>query len=156
MCWKWVCTYCSLKSRKTKREKKLKVKWVWPVTIVYPTDPCLFGGTCTNTNGSFVCTCQPEYTGHRCQYSTVCETQTPCSEGLSCVATVTNSLGYVCVEVNDTETIAVTGSGDMTTGALDDIVNNFEEMQSVSSFLSLYICLDCVMKIDLHTCLKKC
>ena len=52
--------------------------------------PCQFGGTCSNTLGSFSCACEAGYQGHRCQYSTVCETQMPCRDNQTCVATIAN------------------------------------------------------------------
>ena len=30
-------------------------------------DPCLHNGNCTNTDGSYTCSCIPQWTGYNCQ-----------------------------------------------------------------------------------------
>ena len=30
-------------------------------------DPCLHNGNCTNTDGSYTCSCVPQWTGYNCQ-----------------------------------------------------------------------------------------
>ncbi len=56
--------------------------------------PCLSGGSCTNTDGSFSCYTLGT-TGHRCQYTTLCDTQ-PCPVHQLCITTVANVQGFVC------------------------------------------------------------
>ena len=105
-------------------------------TVHFPSAPCQFGGTCTNTPGSFTCDCLPGYTGHLCQYTTVCETQTPCQTGLTCVETVTNTDGYVCENVSTSGSLVVTNPS-TPPSTLDDLINTMQETQEVS----LSVCL---------------
>lgn len=91
-------------------------------------DPCQFGGSCTNSEGSFICVCPPGFTGHRCQYTDVCErTPSPCPADQMCVETISNTQGFVCEDVGTTGAVVVTGmvSGP---GHLDDQVNNIQEV----------------------------
>ena len=92
------------------------------------TDPCQFGGTCTNTDGSFLCECPPEFTGHRCQYINVCNgTSNPCPHDQMCVETISNTRGYVCQEISTIGAVVVTGIVSEP-GNLDDHVNNIQEV----------------------------
>ena len=104
--------------------------------------PCLSGGNCTNTAGSFTCACPVGTTGHRCQYTNICDSQ-PCAAGLLCVTTVTNAQDYTCVE-NATDSLTVT-LGHASAGTLDDHVNSLVETQRVSSgeVLSWGVCILC-------------
>ena len=107
-------------------------------THISVADPCQFGGTCTNTNGSFSCQCADGFTGLRCQYSTVCETQSPCPSNLTCVATVTNAQGYVCQEVGVAGSVVVTNPAS-SPGLLDDQVNSLMETQEVRERKVYYV-----------------
>ena len=42
---------------------------VFVVSDIYEclNDPCLHDGNCSNTRGSYICTCVPEWTGNNCQ-----------------------------------------------------------------------------------------
>ncbi len=74
--------------------------------------PCLSssGGSCTNTDGSFSCDCTPGTTGHRCQYTTVCDTQ-PCPVDQLCITTtVANVQGFVCGEQTSDGVVVTLGN----------------------------------------------
>ena len=91
--------------------------------------PCQFGGTCTNTEGSFMCECPSGYKGHRCQYTTVCnDAQDRCPGNQTCVETISNTQGFVCADATSTGAVVVMGitSGP---GHLDDQVNNIQEVE---------------------------
>ena len=60
-------------------------------------DPCLFESNCTNVSGLFECICPPGREGHRCQYEIKCNDSSLCGGGETCVETVANALGYVCI-----------------------------------------------------------
>ena len=52
------------------------------ITISFPSSAvCLNGGTCTNINGGFMCTCPAEYTGQFCEFS-----DCGCPSGSQCIA----------------------------------------------------------------------
>lgn len=94
--------------------------------------PCTSEGTCTNTDGSFICSCPSGTSGHRCQYTNVCDSQ-PCPPGQTCVATVANVQGYVCEEVSGMGVVVTTGGQGTSPGMLDDQVNSLQEIQQVSN-----------------------
>ena len=60
---------------------------------------CLNGGTCTNTNGSFVCTCPPEYTGQLCEFS-----DCGCGPGFEC-ETLEGMI--TCFEITSSSTVTI-------------------------------------------------
>ena len=43
-----------------------KKKYLTDIDECSPTNPCTNGGSCTNTAGSFVCTCLDNWTGQTC------------------------------------------------------------------------------------------
>ncbi len=100
--------------------------------------PCLSGGSCTNTLGSFICHCGNDATGHRCQYSTVCETS-PCAADQLCITTVARDTGYVCTD-QDSDGLLVT-LANASPGMLDDQVNNLLEVQQVHVCILISVCM---------------
>lgn len=42
-------------------------KWITDINECMVASPCLHGGSCFNTMGSFRCTCPPQWTGERCE-----------------------------------------------------------------------------------------
>jgi len=115
------------------------------VSIDVP-DPCQFGGTCTDTDGSFFCACEAGFTGHRCQYSSICETQSPCPSNLTCVPTVINVQGYVCQEVSVTGSVVVTDPA-TSPSLLDEEVNSLLETQEVGGhgWITCLVCINYVI-----------
>ncbi len=71
--------------------------------------PCLSGGSCTNSDGSFSCDCTLGTTGHRCQYTTLCDTQ-PCPVDQLCITTVANVQGFVCEEQTSDGVVVTLGN----------------------------------------------
>ena len=88
------------------------------VHFLFPADPCSFDGVCSNTNGSFSCSCVPPYSGSLCQYNSSCDPN-PCPEGSVCVETVTNAQRYVCSDRSDTNTLSLTVGTGVTNATLD-------------------------------------
>ena len=74
--------------------------------------PCLSGGSCTNTDGSFSCYTLGT-TGHRCQYTTLCDTQ-PCPVHQLCITTVANVQGFVCGEQTSDGVVVTLGNANTT------------------------------------------
>ena len=86
------------------------------------TEPCLFGGSCTNTRGFFSCTCPPDRRGHRCQYQILCDDDTRCDDGETCVETLANVNGFVCDSTQPNETLTIQLNGDVTDDILSEAV----------------------------------
>ena len=79
---------------------------VLDVHFLFLADPCSYDGVCSNTNGSFSCSCVPPYSGPLCQYNSSCDPN-PCLDGFVCVETVTNAQRYVCSDTSDTDTLSL-------------------------------------------------
>ena len=98
------------------------------VFIIYNTcfitEPCLFGGTCTNTRGSFSCTCPSGRRGHRCQYEILCDNASRCADGETCVETLANSNGYVCDSTPANESLIIRLSEGVTEDMLSEVIYN--------------------------------
>jgi len=60
--------------------------------------PCMNGGTCTNLNGGFQCTCRQGFLGLTCAQPDVCNPN-PCGMAGTCLALESNQIGlnFVCV-----------------------------------------------------------
>ena len=97
----------------------------------------MFGGNCTNTNGSFQCACAPGQLGPTCKYKDVCN-ETLCPEGQVCILTVVVAEGYQCVD-NNTQMIEVTGLLGVTSDDLDGTIelNSLEDPVPFASSVSL-------------------
>ena len=83
-------------------------------------DPCLFDSTCENTTGFFRCVCPPGREGHRCQYEIRCNNSSLCTEGETCVETVANPSGYVCISTPVSERLQIQLSDDVTTNQVNE------------------------------------
>ena len=86
-------------------------------------EPCLFGGICTNTGGSFTCTCPPDRRGHRCQYQILCVDDSVC-DNETCVETLANTDGYVCVSTPVNMSLQITVSDGRSLDELSETVYN--------------------------------
>ena len=89
------------------------------IIIIY-VDPCLFESTCTNIPGLFECACPPGREGHRCQYEIKCNDSSLCAEGETCVETVANALGYVCISTPVEERLHIQQSEDVTINQVNE------------------------------------
>ena len=98
----------------------------------FSSDPCGEYGSCTNTPGYFVCTCEGR-TGNRCQYPVTCLNVT-CSDGEVCISSLTQSTGYFCEAVPSPEDSFVVSGVTVHPGFLDDLLVNYrEEIPQVSN-----------------------
>jgi len=105
--------------------------------------PCLFGGNCTNTDGFFACSCPPNRRGHRCQYEILCDNDTLCGDGETCVETLASSNGYVCVsstQANNTLTIMLREG--ISPDALNEEVYNLVSKLKFLEFYCIYLATD--------------
>lgn len=75
--------------------------------MIYHTDPCLFESNCTNIQGLFTCMCPPGREGHRCQYEIKCNDSSLCTGQETCLETVANPSGYVCISTSLNETLRI-------------------------------------------------
>ena len=57
------------------------------------TNPCRNGGTCRNTQGSYSCSCVPEFAGKNCDYRNNFCASAPCQNGAQCITTAN---GFEC------------------------------------------------------------
>ena len=55
---------------------------------------CLNGGTCSNTDGSFTCSCQVGYTGDTCDSDIDECNDIPCHNEVSCM---NNNGSFICI-----------------------------------------------------------
>lgn len=101
-------------------------------------EPCLFGGTCTNTRGSFTCACPADRRGHRCQYQILCIDDSLCDDNETCVETLANSDGYVCDSTPVDMSLRVTLSDGRSTDDLSEAVYN---LVSIFKIMNLRILL---------------
>lgn len=61
-------------------------------------NPCLNGGSCTNTSTSYICYCSSEFSGNNCEISNAiqaCEPN-PCSNGGTCTPSLNSSRPFIC------------------------------------------------------------
>ena len=84
----------------------------------------MFGGNCTNTDGFFTCTCPPNRRGHRCQYEILCDNDTLCADGETCVETLANINGYVCVSTQANSTLSINLREGVSRDIIDEEVYN--------------------------------
>ena len=83
-------------------------------------DPCLFKSTCANIQGFFQCICPPGKKGHRCQYEIRCNNSSLCTDEETCVETVVNPSGYVCISTPVSERLRIRLSDDVTTDQVNE------------------------------------
>ncbi|KAL3836256.1 hypothetical protein ACJMK2_021695 [Sinanodonta woodiana] len=55
-----------------------------PITGACGSSPCMNGAVCQNNGDSFICTCQPGYTGQRCETNINECSSSPCQNGGTC------------------------------------------------------------------------
>ena len=88
--------------------------------VIDVTAPCIVG-TCTNTLGSFQCTCPSGRRGHRCQYDVRCDNDSLCTEG-ECVETLADIDGYICDSTPDDMAATINLMAGVTADQLEEAV----------------------------------
>ena len=89
-------------------------------------DPCFYNGTCTNTDGSYKCSCTSDKTGKKCELEKAACEGNPCNGTDICALSERSSRGFQCVN-KQLETVMTLPEG-LKYSSVYDLENKIENL----------------------------
>ena len=89
-------------------------------------DPCFYNGTCSNTDGSYKCSCTSVTTGKTCELDKAACDGNPCNGTDTCVLSDRSSRGFQCVN-KQLETVMILPEG-RSYGSVFDLEKEIENL----------------------------